>query len=75
MRIPIVDDKRHEQRESFTVSLADPTPGAVLAEPTRTTITIRDDDPKSSGGGSFGFPSLLLLGAGSWHRYLRRRRR
>jgi hypothetical protein len=64
VRIPIVDDNRHERRESFTVSLVDPTAGAVLAEPNKTTITIQDDDPESSGGGSFGFPSLLLLGAG-----------
>ena len=42
--VPILDDRRREGPETFSISLGDPTGGAVLGGPTSATLTIRDDD-------------------------------
>jgi Domain of unknown function (DUF4394)/Calx-beta domain len=42
--IPLVDDRRSEPSETFTVSLSSPTGGVALGSPRATTVTINDDD-------------------------------
>jgi uncharacterized delta-60 repeat protein len=43
--VPIVNDTINEVNESFTVTLSNPTGGAVLATPAVETVTITNDDP------------------------------
>jgi hypothetical protein len=43
--VPIGDDLLDEAGETFTVTLSDPTGGAILAAPTSATVTIADNDP------------------------------
>ncbi len=42
--IPIVNDNIFEPAETFTVTLSNPTAGAVLGTPSSATVTINDDD-------------------------------
>ncbi len=43
--VPITKDSINEPAETFTVTLANPTGGAVLGSLSTTTVTITDDDP------------------------------
>lgn len=66
--IPIVDDTLEEVSERFSIDLTSATGGAILATPVRATVTILSNDrppaaPRSSGSGSIGLLSLLVLGA------------
>lgn len=61
VQVPIIDDKFDERPESFTVTLVNPSQGVTLGAVKTATITIQDNDRKSSGGGAFGFASWLLL--------------
>jgi hypothetical protein len=64
--IMLVDDRRREDVETFTVVLDNPTNGALLWGPTTATVTIKDDDrSRGSGGGTLGLASALLLGLGN----------
>jgi hypothetical protein len=42
--IPVLDDRRSEPSEAFTVTLSSPTGGVALGSPRTTTVTINDDD-------------------------------
>ena len=68
--VTIVDDKKTEDNETFSVALSAPTGGAVIAPETPQTVTINDEDRASGGGGKFGALIALLLGfASAWRRY------
>ena len=78
----IVDDTVAEPAESFTVELSNPTGGAVIGPHSSATVHIQGSDQpppeRGSGGGAFGYLSLLLLGVmrflGSIPAAVRRRR-
>jgi uncharacterized delta-60 repeat protein len=70
--VQIIDDTDEEGLEQFTVTLSDPTGGAIVGPRSSTVVAIRANDappppPPSSGGGGgggqLGIGSLLLLGA------------
>ena len=42
--IPVLDDRRSEPSETFTVTLSSPAGGVALGSPRTTTVTINDDD-------------------------------
>ena len=73
LSIPLNNDRRKEGEETITVSLSNPTGGALLGAPSSATVTIVDDDKSGDGGGghSGGFFALLSGLAG----LLRMRRR
>ncbi len=73
----IIDDELAESGEAFTVELANPTGGAVIGSPSSILVQIAGNDqppprPASSGGGAFGFLSLLLLGMTNFLRAIKR---
>jgi Domain of unknown function (DUF4394)/Calx-beta domain len=43
--IPVLDDRRSEPSEAFTVTLSNPSGGVALGSPRSSTVTINDDDP------------------------------
>jgi formylglycine-generating enzyme required for sulfatase activity len=47
--VPIANDSTPESSESFTVTLSNPTGGAMLGSPVTATVTISDDDPPPPG--------------------------
>ena len=66
--IPIRADNQHEDMETFSVELSNPTDGATLGEPSVATITIaadvsNGDDRGGGGGGAMSYFSLLGLAA------------
>ncbi len=70
IEIPITNDQGHENNESFTVSLSNPTGGFALGPNSTASVTIVDDDqappppppPSRGGGGATGLELLALLG-------------
>ena len=48
LTIPLPDDTAYEAKESFTLTLTNPTGGATLGTPSTTTVTIFDNDPPPS---------------------------
>jgi hypothetical protein len=63
--IAIRDDTVEESNEAFTVTLSNPTGGAVIGPRSTATIRIEANDrppPNAGGGGALGFLSVLLLG-------------
>jgi len=73
--IPILDDSLEENPETFTVTLSDATGGALIGPRSSASVRITGNDhlPSAdvSGGGAFGWLSLLALG---FLRWLRRER-
>jgi hypothetical protein len=68
------DSSDEEPFEELTLTLTDPTGGAILGARTTTTVQILDAAPQQSGGGgggSFGWLSLLGLGAAGLRRFSR----
>jgi hypothetical protein len=67
--ITLLDDRRREGVETFTVVLGYPSNGALLWGQTTATVTINDDDRSGGsggvGGGTVGLVSALLLGLGN----------
>ncbi|MDH5500604.1 MAG: hypothetical protein OEY72_05830, partial [Gammaproteobacteria bacterium] len=66
-RIAIRNDTDQEPIETFRVELSNPTGGALIGPRSSTRVTIDASDrpaaqPKTGGGGAWGFLSLLLLG-------------
>jgi hypothetical protein len=75
VRIPIVNDSTNEPQEQFTLTLSNPTGGAVIGPRSTGTATIFDDDAVElpndgggGGGGSLGLGSLLWLALLRWVR-------
>lgn len=66
----INDDDRKEPSETFTVSLGNPSTGAILGSQSTVTVTIVDDDTARSAAGGGGGGRLdwvyALLGAAAW---------
>ena len=66
--IDIRDDREEESRESFAVTLSDPSSGAKMGQNISATVNITNDDVGSGGGGggggggAAGLLSVLLLG-------------
>lgn len=78
--IAIPADQAPEANESFTVTLSNPTGGAVVGPTSSATVNITDAPPpppsSNGGGGSMGFGALLMLAAtGLLQRAWPRRRR
>jgi uncharacterized delta-60 repeat protein len=71
----VLGDERHEDGETVTVTLSNPTGGAVIYSGAAPTITITDNDKPNSGGGggAFGALEALLLGLLGTLKGLRRR--
>ena len=64
--IPIVADSQPENTETFSVVLSNPTGGALIGPSSTATVRILarglESVSNSSGGGAFGWVSLVLLG-------------
>ena len=64
--IQMFNDNGAEDVETFTLELSNPTGGAVIGPRSSATVRIAGNDRQlsgdGSGGGTFGFLSLLLLG-------------
>lgn len=69
-----LNDTTEELSEHFTVELTNPTGGALIGPRSSVVISIEANDqppPGSSGGGAFGYLSLLLLGLTTFLRFAR----
>jgi len=70
-KVRIIKDKVRESNETFSMKLTNPTGGAVIVPDNGTaSVTIEDsrNSGGSSGGGTVGLTSLLLLGLGALRR-------
>lgn len=52
--IDVVNDETEESAEAFTIEISNPEGGADVSVPSSATITVKDDDGTSSGGGTQG---------------------
>jgi MYXO-CTERM domain-containing protein len=61
LSIPLSNDRRKEGEETITVSLSNPTGGALLATPSTATVKVVDDDDSGGGGGGHAGGWFALL--------------
>jgi hypothetical protein len=73
LSIPLINDRRKEDEETITVSLSDPTGGALLGTPSSATVRVVDDDESGSGGGGHSGGVFALLSGLAGLLRLRRR--
>ena len=74
--VNITNDSAHENNETFTVTLSNPTSGTTLGQLSTVSVSIVDDDAEGSGGGgAFGAWSLAFLNGIIFAGYVQRRRK
>lgn len=73
LSIPLNNDQRKEGEETITLSLANPTGGALLATPSTATVRVIDDDASGGGGGGHAGGWFALLSGLAGLLRLRRR--
>ena len=73
LSIPLNNDRRKEGDETITLTLSNPTGGALLGAPSSATVRIVDDDESGSGGGGHAGGLFALLSGLAGLLRLRRR--
>jgi hypothetical protein len=73
LSIPLNNDRRKEGDETITLSLSNPTGGALLGAPSSTSVRIVDDDRSGGGGGGHAGGLFALLSGLAGLLRLRRR--
>ena len=73
LSIPLNNDKRKEGEETITLSLSNPTGGALVGAPSSATVRIVDDDESGGGGGGHAGGMFALLSGLAGLLRLRRR--